>query len=157
MKYKDEVDYTKSKICQTCGKVFYKKKCLSLKEWNSRKYCSWSCRRPKFDKKKKSIYRNAEFYIKCFNCGKFFTVKRNNEFERRKFCSKSCAASFRAKTGEFKRLWTTERREKKREKQKRLFEEGKWKNPIYMPGVVEKIKNTKRKNDCLLSPPYEVI
>ena len=94
MAYKDEKDLNYSKICLTCGKVFYKHKCLSYKEWETRKFCCWSCRRPIATGKE--IIRHEKFdptiHIKeCLYCGKRLNIPDIYNFKKRKYCSKNCA------------------------------------------------------------------
>ena len=150
--YKDQIYNNISKICVTCGKEFYRKKCLSDRDWSNRKFCSWGCRRyntenidtTKFHKR----YNNIEYYTRCFNCGEVLDVHTEYEFNKRKFCSKSCSLKYKNPSNY---VWDEERKLKKSIKQKKLVEEGRWINPIYCEGVIEKIKNTKRLNPIKFS------
>lgn len=48
-------------------------------------------------------------------------------------------------------MWTKELRLKKATHQKRIMESGQWINPIYIDGVIEKIKRTKQANPIKFS------
>ena len=151
-KYKDALDLQRFKNCITCGKIFYKKKCSSFKYWGESKFCSLGCRTydltnvdtTKFHKR----YNNIEFYTRCRKCNSMIEIKTEYYFLRRKYCSKKCA---KLDNNPGKDSWNQARREKLVEKQKKLVKEGKWENPIYKEGVIEKIKETKRINPIKFS------
>lgn len=144
--YKNQVDTRYSKQCITCGQVFYKKKCLSFKHWEERKFCSLNCRRCDLSSvdptKFKVRYTNTDFYIRCYRCGEPIEIYTEYEFMKRKYCSKRCGKL--DKNPNIKEKWTEEKRRKVSERQKRFIKEGIWINPIYKEGVIEKIKETKR-------------
>jgi len=150
MAYKDELDITQYKICGTCKEIFYKRKCDSKKYWESRKFCSWGCRR--FPNQKKTKYNNndnnIEFYSRCLNCRQLLNIQSEYYFKTRKFCSHSCSMKYRNEHFDF---WPEERRIKKSIKQKQLAKTGRWINPIFMDGVIAKIKETKRNNPVVFS------
>ena len=144
MAYKDEKDLNYSKICLTCGKVFYKHKCLSYKEWDTRKFCCWSCRRVEYQVKNNHPWYQGEktIYEKpCLMCGKIIRVQGLYNFNKRKYCSKSCSAIHHKNN-----KWTDERKEKLKNKQINKVKSGEWKNPILYDGAIQKIKDTKEKN-----------
>jgi len=98
--YKDQIDQNHSKVCITCNKTFFKKKCLSFKEWDTRKFCSWGCRKPV--KHKRTVHEKFNPVIhtkKCLFCHKSIEIKSMYDFKRRKFCSKSCAKLALSKFG----------------------------------------------------------
>ncbi len=71
------------KVCVTCGKEFRKKPTVSVKQWESSKFCSKHCRLtpPKKDRTKN-----------CLFCGKSFSSKqRGKRWKEQKFCSDECA------------------------------------------------------------------
>jgi hypothetical protein len=146
-KFKDQIDTKYSKNCVTCGKIFYKKKCLSFKDWEGRKFCSWDCRQynhkiedtSKFHKR----YDNIEFYTRCRRCNSIIEINTEYDFLRRKYCSKRCS---KLENNPSKDSWDLERRNKLREKQEKLVADGKWENPIHKEGAIEKIKETKKLN-----------
>lgn len=41
--YKYKVDKTKSKTCQECGKIFYKRFLTNKREWKNKRFCSRDC------------------------------------------------------------------------------------------------------------------
>lgn len=78
-------DYV-SILCPTCKKVFSRKKhhvqSNLVRSINSYQYCNHKCRHVKNESK-----------VQCLECEKVFTAVTN----KRKFCSKSCSASYNNK------------------------------------------------------------
>lgn len=136
--YKDQVDKRYYKTCPTCSKKFYKRKCISYKQWSEQKVCGWTCRRPKqankHDPKPPYHGKNLIFRKPCKQCGKIIEVKNFYNFRKRKFCSKKCCALYHKNLNR----WSDERREKLRQKQLKKVKDGTWLNPILKPGVITK-------------------
>ena len=149
--YKDELDYTHSKLCETCGKIFYKKKCDSMNNWNTKKFCSLSCRRSPYKKRDKSPLadmKDVHYFVLCKHCGIPFKVKSLYYLEKRKYCSHSCQMKDKNPSHT---TWTKSRKIIKSNSQKKKVKDGSWKNPVHMPGVLDKILETKRTHPIVYS------
>lgn len=76
---------TLSKQCAHCGKTFYKKSSVSLKDWREKaKFCSRQCY---WDHDRKPLRT-------CAHCGKSF---HDNWIKGRRYCSAECSGAARRK------------------------------------------------------------
>jgi len=141
MAYKDEILKEYFKFCETCGEKFYKKKYQSFKCWGARKFCSLGCRQYVYTPRPIKHKKQPKTKI-CEHCGKKYKVAGHWQYKQRKYCGAKCSALARDNSNK----WSDRRRERASAKIKQRIEDGTFINPVYMPGVIEKMKETKRKN-----------
>ena len=130
--------HRKKIICPTCGKE-------ALVRY-SHTFCSRQCA----DTARRGVRRSTEIIKVCPVCNKSFVAQRQCS----KFCSRECAniGMYRPST----HVLSATGRKKQIERTKRMWEQPGFKeavidrmkqnNPMYMPGVVEKAKETRLKN-----------